>query len=132
MKQYKYRGWPQLALTVMFVGIYVYNIIVSQHKAITAFLYIPQLFIPIPLFIQQRRLTEKQWKAQQNNRDERFWLMVYKAGAISAMFMWGSACIALMWAAFREYEELMVPLTVISCVGALSFGIAAVIFDKKM
>lgn len=82
MKQYKYRGWFNLAVAVVCALVAIIGLLLSQKSGFLCFftVSIPQFI----LFAGQRKLTEQQWRVQENDRDERYHLVFLKSGAITA------------------------------------------------
>ena len=132
VKQYKYRGWINLLVAVISVTVAIIGTILVKNAGFLALLScnaIPQLCI----FAGQRKLTEQQWRTQNNDKDERYRLGLWKAGAITAMILEGLTGAALIWAAFRDTDDFaIVSLGVIFMVGGVAFCILQSIFYKKM
>lgn len=131
MKQYKYRGWFHLAVAVVCALVAITGLLLSQKSGFLCFftVSIPQLI----LFAGQRKLTEQQWKAQENDRDERYHLVFLKSGAITAAILEGLTGAALIWAAFRNTNDFaIISLGTIFTVGAVAFCVLQTVFYKKM
>ena len=70
MKNYKYRGWLHLTVAVVCALTAVILVIFLPNTgSIVLFVVSIQQMI---LYAGQRKLTEMQWKTQQNDRDERY------------------------------------------------------------
>lgn len=131
MKQYKYRGWLNLTYAIVCAFIAIAVLILSFKAGVIALfsVSVQQLI----LFAGQRRLTEQQWKIQQNDRDERHQLIFLKSGAITASILEALTGAALIWAAFRDTDDFAIfSLGTIFIVGALAFCILQTVYNKKM
>lgn len=132
MKQYKYRGWVNLTFAIVGALVAIIGLTLQQYSGFTGCLFcvsVPQLI----LFAVQRKLTEQQWKTQQNNKDERFNMILLKSGAITAAIMEGLTGAALIWAAFRNADDFtVIALCVIFAGGAVAFSVLQMVFNKKM
>ena len=131
MKNYKYRGWLHLTVAVVCALTAVILVIFLPNTgSIVLFVVSIQQMI---LYAGQRKLTEMQWKTQQNDRDERYHLVSLKAGAITADILEGLTGAALIWAAFRDTDDFaIISLGIIFMIGALAFCILQTVFYKKM
>ena len=131
MKKYKYRGWGNLLVAGVCALVAITGLFLSQKSGYICFftVSIPQLI----LFAEQRKLTEQQWKVQENDRDERYHLVFLKSGAITAAILEGLTGAALIWAAFRDADDFaVISLGTIFAVGAVVFCILQTVFNKRM
>ena len=131
MKQYKYRGWFNLAVAVVCALVAIIGLLLSQKSGFLCFftVSIPQFI----LFAGQRKLTEQQWRVQENDRDERYHLVFLKSGAITAAVLESLTGVALIWAAFRNTDDFAtISLGTIFTVGAVAFCVLQAVFYKKM
>lgn len=132
MKQYKYRGWFNLTFAIIsaFAAIAIFIFLSESGGVIPVFVVSVSQLI---LFVGQRRLTEPQWKNQQNDRDERYQLILLKSGAITAVIMEGLTGVALICAAFIDADDFaIISLGTIFAVGGVTFCIIQAILNKKI
>lgn len=132
MKSYKYRGWLNLAFSLFGVLVTILGLIFWEELTFGCFFMvsIPQFI----LYVGQRKLTEQQWRKQQNENDERMKIVTAKAGAITAIVSESLTGIALLWMAFQENEAFtpaMYILAGIFIVSGFTFSVAQMILNKK-
>lgn len=132
MNKYKYKGWLNLTFAAVAALVAIIGLTLLQDSGFMGCLFcasVPQLI----LFAEQRKLTEQQRKTQQNNKDERFNMILLKSGAITAAIMEGLTGAALIWAAFRNADDFaVISLGVFFVCGGMAFSVLQMIFEKKM
>lgn len=131
LKQYKYRGWMQaggfffLLLCGAIVGI--------VRKDIEVFIMpvLPCGFLMVMGFVQQRKLTEEEWRHEQAQDDERSRMLWGKAAYIS----WFVTLIAIfagaIWATFAESDLCLYILLGILMIHTFAFLIVYAVLKKK-
>ena len=131
LKQYQYRGWLQaggfffLLLCGAIVGI--------VRKDIEVFIMpvLPCGFLMVMGFVQQRKLTEEEWRHEQAQDDERSRMLWGKAAYIS----WFVTLIAIfagaIWATFAESDLCLYILMGILMIHMIVIGIAYLVLKKK-
>ncbi|MBQ3724607.1 MAG: hypothetical protein IJQ46_05360 [Oscillospiraceae bacterium] len=135
MKQYKYRGWLQVVLIVLML-LYTVIAAVIAHRghndsAISWSPLMTVLIITVPQLVEQRRMTEAQWRAQ---NDERLQIITGKA-AVAACLAGALAILGgLLYLALRDPENTIagILLSVVLMASALAYGIATYVLGKKM
>ena len=131
MKGYKYRGWINLTYAIVCAFVAIAFLILSPNVGVIGLFSVSAQ--QLILFAGQRKLTEQQWKTQENDRDERYHLVLLKSGAITAAILEGLIGVALIWAAFRDADDFAIlSLGTIFAVGAVAFCIMQTVFNKKM
>ena len=135
MKQYKYRGWPYVVLIVLMVILTVIAAVIAHRgndgsSASWGGLLVV-LTATVPQFIEQRRMTEAQWRAQNDERRQ----TIAGKSAVAACLAGALAILGgLLYLAFRDPENMiaLILLSVVLMASALAYGIATYVLGKKM
>ena len=134
LKQYQYRGWMQAgSFLLLLIGVVVTGIV---RKDIEVFIMpgLPMGFMMVMSFVQQRQLTEEEWRHEQAQNDERSRMLLGKAAYISwvvtaIVISAGTLCLAFL--DNERYEPCMDILFGIAMVHFLVFLIAYAVLKKK-
>ena len=134
LKQYQYRGWMQAgSFFFVLLGAVVTGIV---RKDIEVFIMpgLPMGFMMVMSFVQQRQLTEAEWRHEQAQDDERSRMLSGKAAYISwvvtaIVIFAGMLCLALL--DNERYEPCIDILFGIAMVHFLVFLIAYAVLKKK-
>lgn len=134
LKQYQYRGWMQAGgfFFVLLCG----AIVGIVRKDIEVFIMpgLPMGFMTVMSFVQQRQLTEAEWRHEQAQDDERSRMLWGKAAYISwvvtaIVIFAGMLCFALL--DNERYDLCIDILFGIAMVHFLVFLIAYAVLKKK-
>lgn len=134
LKQYQYRGWMQAgSFLLLLLGGVIIGIV---RKDIEVFIMpgLPMGFMMVMSFVQQRQLTEAEWRHEQAQDDERSRMLSGKAAYISwvvtaiAIFA-GMLCLALL--DNERYDLCIDILFGIAMVHFLVFLIAYAVLKEK-
>ena len=134
LKQYQYRGWMQAgSFLLLLIGVVVTGIV---RKDIEVFIMpgLPMGFMMVMSFVQQRQLTEAEWRHEQAQDDERSRMLSGKAAYISwvvtaIVIFAGMLCLALL--DNERYEPCIDILFGIAMVHFLVFLIAYAVLKEK-
>lgn len=135
MKQYKYRGWPYVVLIVLML-LYTVIAAVIAHRghndsALPWSTLLVVLTAAVPQFIEQRRMTEAQWRAQNDERRQ----TIAGKSAVAACLAGALAILGgSLYLALRDPENMTawILLSVVLMASALAYGIATYVLGKKM
>ena len=134
LKQYQYRGWMQAgSFLLLLLGAVVTGIVRKNIE----FLIMPVLpcgFLMVMGFVQQRKLTEEEWRHEQAQDDERSRMLLGKAAytswVVTAIVIFaGMGCLAFL--DNERYEPCMDILFGIAMVHFLVFLIAYAVLKEK-
>lgn len=135
MKQYKYRGWPYVVFIVLMVILTVIAAFADHRghndSTISWFPLLTALTTAVPQFIEQRRMTEAQWRAQNDERRQ----TIAGKSAVAACLAGALAILGgLLYLALRDPENMIagILLSVVLMASALAYGIATYVLGKKM
>ena len=134
LKQYQYRGWMQAgSFLLLLLGGVIVGIV---RKDIEVFIMpgLPMGFMMVMSFVQQRKLTEAEWRHEQAQDDERNRMLSGKAAYISwvvtaIVIFAGMLCLALL--DNERYDLCIDILFGIAMVHFLVFLIAYAVLKKK-
>ena len=134
LKQYKYRGWMQAG---SFFLVLLGGVVAGVMRKNIEFLIMPVLpcgFLMVMGFVQQRKLTEAEWRHEQAQDDERSRMLSGKAAYISwvvtaIVIFAGMLCFALL--DNERYDLCIDILFGITMVHFLVFLIAYAVLKKK-
>ena len=134
LKQYKYRGWMQAG---SFFLVLLGGVVAGVMRKNIEFLIMPVLpcgFLTVMGFVQQRKLTEAEWRHEQAQDDERNKMLLGKAAYISwvvtaIVIFAGMGCLAFL--DNERYEPCMDILFGIAMVHFLVFLITYAVLKKK-
>lgn len=135
MKQYKYRGWPYVVFIVLMVILTVIAAVIAHRghngSALPWSTLLVVLTAAVPQFIEQRHMTEAQWRAQNDERRQ----TIAGKSAVAACLAGALAILGgLLYLALRDPENMIawILLSVVLMASALAYGIATYVLGKKM
>lgn len=135
MKQYKYRGWPYVVFIVLMVILTVIAAVIAHRGHNDSTLPWSTLLVvltaSVPQLIEQRRMTEAQWRAQNDERRQ----TIAGKSAVAACLAGALAILGgVLYLALRDPENTIawILLSVVLMASALAYGIATYVLGKKM
>lgn len=131
LKQYQYRGWMQAgSFLLLLLGGVIVGIV---RKDIEVFIMpgLPMGFMMVMGFVQQRQLTEAEWRHEQAQDDERSQLLWRKAAYISWFVTLIAIFAGMFWATFAENDLCLYILMGILMIHMIVIGIAYLVLKKK-
>lgn len=137
MKQYKYRGWQQMviiALTLLFTVITAFAAHRNPDAGIKWWFLLIVLPGQLPLLIEQRRLTEAEWRRREAENDERHQIIAGKAALITCAVGGVTLSGALLYVLLREpwNETALFALVAVMLVPTFTFLIAKGILNRRL
>ena len=131
LKQYQYRGWMQAgSFLLLLLGGVIVGIV---RKDIEVFIMpgLPMGFMMVMSFVQQRQLTEAEWRHEQAQDDERSQLLWRKAAYISWFVTLIAIFAGMFWVTFAENDLCLYILMGILMIHMIVIGIAYLVLKKK-
>ena len=135
MKQYTYRGWPYVVFIVLMVILTVIAAVIAHRGNDGSFASWGGLLIvltaAVPQLVEQRRMTEAQWRAQNDERRQ----TIAGKSAVAACLAGALAILGgVLYLALRDPENMTawILLSVVLMASALAYGIATYVLGKKM
>lgn len=137
MKQYKYRGWLQIVfitLILLFTAIAAFAAHRNPDAGIKWWFLLIVLPGQLPLLIEQRRLTEAEWRRREAENDERHQMIAGKAALITCAVGAVTLLGAMLYVTLREPENetALFALVAVMLVPMFTFLIASGVLNKRL